>query len=325
MMLDDTVIVVIGRNEGARLLACLASAKSEAKNIVYVNSGSTDGSSSAALGFGAFVVELDSARPFTAARARNEGFRALKAMMPDVSFVQFLDGDCTLAKNWLRTGHAFLQQRDDVAVVCGRLRERNPSASLYNELCDLEWNTPVGEASASGGNTLIRVAAFEAIAGFNPSLIAGEEPELCLRLREKGWKIWRIAAEMGLHDAAMTRFGQWWLRSVRWGYALAEISQLHRKSPSRIWKREIATTLFWGFFLPIAICVGAVFHPVVLTGLLVYLLKLCRVAFRRGATSVQSWIVAVFGTLANFPACQGMLKYYWGTLRGQVATWIEYK
>ena len=36
---------------------------------------------------------------------------------------------------------------------------------------------------------LVRVEAFEAVGGFRPELIAGEEPELCMRLREKGWKI----------------------------------------------------------------------------------------------------------------------------------------
>jgi len=40
--------VVIGRNEGERLVACLASLGGEIRRAVYVDSGSTDGSVAAA-------------------------------------------------------------------------------------------------------------------------------------------------------------------------------------------------------------------------------------------------------------------------------------
>src|SRR5262245_28643656 len=96
-------IVVIGRNEGERLIRCLQSAKSHTDDIVYVDSGSTDGSTRTAENLGILVVKLDLAQPFTAARARNEGFAALKALRPDIRFVQFVDGDCELVDDWLRT------------------------------------------------------------------------------------------------------------------------------------------------------------------------------------------------------------------------------
>ena len=35
--------VVIGRNEGARLIACLDSLQGQVRRVVYVDSGSTDG------------------------------------------------------------------------------------------------------------------------------------------------------------------------------------------------------------------------------------------------------------------------------------------
>ena len=203
MSLDAIGVVAIGRNEGRRLIDCLASIRPHTHDLVYVDSGSTDGSAVVAERFGALVVNLDLARPFTAARARNEGFEALKTQKPNIRFVQFIDGDCTLAQGWLDAAIAFLKQHEDVAVVCGRLRERYPERSIYNRLCDFEWDTPIGEALACGGNALIRVKAFSAVGGFRPQLIGGEEPELCLRLRERGWKIWRLCAEMGLHDADM--------------------------------------------------------------------------------------------------------------------------
>lgn len=317
--------VAIGRNEGERLIACLLSIRSETNYLVYVDSGSTDESAAAAESLGALVIDLDLSRPFTAARARNEGFAALKALSPEIRFVQFVDGDCILAPGWLRTAIAFLDQRKDVAIVSGRLRERHPTASVYNQLCDFEWDTPIGETFACGGNALVRVDAFEAASGFRPQMIAGEEPELCLRLRERGWKIWRIDAEMGLHDAAMTRFSQWWVRAVRYGYAMAEVSQLHSTSHLRMWRREMASTVFWGGVFPISICLGALIHPAVLGGALAYLLQLCRMALARKPRSSHSWTRAAFSVLAKFPEFQGILKFLWLRSRHVPATWIEYK
>ncbi len=191
MTTDDIGVVVIGRNEGERLIDCLTSIPSNVKSVVYVDSGSTDGSTQTAERIGAFVVNLNAGRPFTAARARNEGFEALRKLRPDIRFIQFIDGDCQLDRGWLNTSAEFLRQQNDVAIVCGRRRERHPSTSLYNRLCDLEWDTPVGQTMSCGGDLLVQADAFEAVRGFRAQLIAGEEPELCLRLREAGWKIWR--------------------------------------------------------------------------------------------------------------------------------------
>ena len=177
------------------------------------------------------MVELDLKRPFTAGRARNEGFATLSAAHPELAFVQFVDGDCEIDPGWLNRGLREMETRSDLAVVCGRRRERDTQASIYNRLCDMEWDTPVGEAGACGGDALFRVQAFRDVGGFRAELVAGEEPELCARLRARGWKVLRIAAEMTRHDAAMTRFGQWWRRNVRAGHAYAECCRLHRVSP----------------------------------------------------------------------------------------------
>jgi len=325
MIPNDIGVVAIGRNEGERLLNCLASVKSETDNIVYVDSGSSDGSIAAAQQVGAIVVRLDLTQPFTAARARNEGFAALKAVRPDICFVQFLDGDCILVHSWLEKARAFIEQRKDTAIVCGRRRERHPTASFYNQLCDLEWDTPIGEALACGGDALVRVEAFEAVGGFRPQLIAGEEPELGVRLRERGWKIWRLDAEMTQHDAAMTRFGQWWVRAVRSGHAFSEVSWLHRASPFGIWRRETARAVFWGGLLPATVCLGALIHPAVLWGALIYLLQICRIALARRPTLSTSLKYALFATLAKFAEFQGILKFWWHQWARQTATLIEYK
>lgn len=310
--------VIIGRNEGARLVACLASFPADVRLMVYVDSGSTDGSVDAARAAGAEVVALDMTVPFTAARARNEGFqRLLDLGAPDL--VQFVDGDCRLQPDWIARAAAFLAERPDVGVVCGRRREVHPEASIWNRLCDWEWDTPVGEARACGGDALMRVSAVRAVGGYDPTLIAGEEPELCVRLRQAGWKIWRIGEEMTLHDAAMTRFGQWWKRTRRGGHAFAEGAALHGAPPERHWVAETRRALLWGAILPVLTLAGLLVTPWAAILLLIYPLQILRLSRRMGLER------AVFTVLAKLPEALGVLQYRFNRLRKRRAGLIEYK
>lgn len=314
-------IVVIGRNEGERLRSCLDSI-GKVHPLVYVDSGSSDSSVSIADGCGASIVQLDGAIPFTAARARNEGLTRLLRDAPDADFVQFIDGDCELVDGWLDGALAFLLKRHDVAVVCGRRRERHPAASVYNRLCDLEWNTRIGEAGSCGGDAMMRVAAIRAAGGFNGKLIAGEEPELCLRLRARGWRIWRLDLEMTRHDAAITRFSQWWRRALRGGYGAAEVAHLHNFSRSCEFTSQVVRAAAWGGVLPTALVLGAAVHPVALAGLSIYALQVARVASRRPPPDQVPY--AFFNTLAKFPEFFGAMRYWCSdrTKRGNI---IEYK
>jgi len=182
-------VVVIGRNEAERLKACLDSVNSTARPVVYVDSGSTDDSIETARRNGAKVMSLDPSLPFSAARARNEGFRKLREILPELKFVQFVDGDCEMEAGWLGEATRFLDEHADIGAVSGRLRERFPDRSVYNMLCDMEWEKPPGEIRSCGGNALMRAEAFGKVGGFRPDVIAGEEPELCIRIRSAGWRI----------------------------------------------------------------------------------------------------------------------------------------
>ncbi|MCE9657612.1 MAG: glycosyltransferase [Burkholderiales bacterium] len=319
-------VVAIGRNEGERLRRCLESVRAAALPVVYVDSGSSDGSAALAGSLGATVVALDTRRPFTAARARNEGMRRLQALVPELAFVQFVDGDCELAPGWLASARAFLEAEPQVAAVCGRRRERFPERSVYNLLCDLEWNTPIGEARACGGDAMMRASAFRQVEGFRDDLVAGEEPELCVRLRAQGWKIWRLDAEMTLHDAAMTRFGQWWQRNVRAGFAYAEGVRLHGAPPERHWVREWRSAWFWGLALPLVVALAAaIVGPVALWALAVYPLQVLRLAYRSRGIDRGRWARAFFLVAGKFPEAFGQAKSALMHLRRQPAVLIEYK
>lgn len=311
--------VAIGRNEGARLEACLDSLSEQGVPVVYVDSGSTDGSVEMARAKGAEVVALDMDRPFTAARARNAGLDHLReGLAPD--FVQFVDGDCTVQPDWIATARRFLDAHGDVAVVCGRRRERFPESSVYNAMIDAEWDTPVGEARACGGDALMRWSALEEVGGYNPDVIAGEEPELCVRLRARGWKIWRLDAEMTLHDAAITAFGQWWRRATRAGHAYAEGVALHGGPPERHKVTELRLVMLWGLVVPLVTLAASLITPWGLA-----LLALWPVQMARLAAKGYSRAEAVFLTLVRVPEAQGALTYGWRRLRGGGRAIIEYK
>ena len=319
-------VVVIGRNEGERLRRCLESITGVTDRVVYVDSGSTDDSVNLARSIGSEVVSLDMTIPFTAARARNDGSKLLLKLVPDLDYVQFVDGDCELVNGWLETAATFLGSHINVAMVCGRLRERYPDHSIYNKLCDTEWDTPVGLTKACGGIAMVKVAAFEATGGFRDDLIAGEEPELCVRLRATGFQVWRLDAEMALHDAAMTHFWQWWNRTLRTGYAYAEGAHLHGAPPERHWVKESRRALIWGLVIPAAslsltILLGAWGMLI----LLIYPAQVARLALLGTKTAKENWWRALFLILGKFPETIGQLKFFYNRLVGKTAHLIEYK
>jgi GT2 family glycosyltransferase len=295
-------LVAIGRNEGDRLRRCLESARASGLTLVYVDSNSTDGSVALARSIGAEVVELDLSKPFTAARARNEGAQRLLQIAPQTTHIQFVDGDCELQPDWIAKAIAHLHANPKAAVVCGRRRERFPEATIYNQLCDLEWNTPVGIAQSCGGDALFRREAFEQAKGYNPTIIAGEEPDLCFRLRAMGHEVHRIDAEMTLHDAAMTKFSQWWKRNVRAGHAFAEGNWRHSAPPEFFWKKNVRSNFVWAALMPL--------WPLLWLKLL-----------KQGKGNAY----ATFTTLSKLPQALGQLKFHWNRIRGKQAGLIEYK
>lgn len=319
-------VVVIGRNEGDRLIKCLKSIKLATDAIVYVDSASVDDSVLNANNLGVHVSNLDMQLPFTAARARNAGFQQLLSLYPDITFVQFVDGDCELVDGWIASAFDFLSSHHEFAIACGRRMERYPQKSLYNYQCDIEWNTPIGEAKACGGDFLVRVDCFKAVGGFNEQLIAGEEPELCVRLRKAGWKVQRINGEMTWHDANILRFSQWWKRNVRAGHAYAEGHALHGAKPQQHKKKEVLRALLWGGVLPFSFLVIGLLScwSAAILLLLIYLVQFLRLRPRfKGHIFANR--LALLMLIAKFAEFQGVLVFYKNQLFGRKAKIIEYK
>ncbi len=322
----ETGVVIIGRNEGDRLSLCIDSLKKQNPNIVYVDSGSSDNSILAARNKGVKVVSLDMTVPFTAGRARNAGFEHLVSNFSNIQFVQFVDGDCEVLDNWLNIAVDFIKNNQRVAVVNGILYERFPDKSIYNFLCDLEWNSTPGRIKACGGNALMRVIAFKEVGGFLPNLIAGEEPELCVRLRAKNWEIWHLDQDMMLHDANILHFKQWWKRSVRAGYAFAEGTSIHGAAPEFHWVAESRRAIVWATIIPLIILLTLLISPLIsFSLLLIYPAQILKITLKSKLPFKEAFIYALFSVLGKFPEQVGQFKFLWSWFRNKKTLIIEYK
>jgi GT2 family glycosyltransferase len=323
-------IVVIGRNEALRLAACFDSLRDATCPVLYVDSGSTDGSVGLAEERAVRVHRLDPGRPFSAARARNEGVEVLRAGHA-VRYVQFLDGDCTLLPGWIDAARTALDEDETLAAVMGHLEERDAQASPYNKLCALEWRSAPGtleDCGQLGGISMMRVDVFLRLNGFRPEVIAGEDSELGVRMALAGYRVAKLDHPMATHDAAMTRFSQWWRRAVRAGHAIGQRAHLNGRSAARDCVRERRSTLLWGVALPLFALLAAVpSKGWSLLLLLAYPLLALRVARRRiagGDTVGEASLYALSIIIGKFPNAVGLGRFLINSLARRYDI-IEYK
>lgn len=327
-MLDQKLgIVLIGRNEGQRLIRALDSVVGHGRPVVYVDSGSTDRSSEAARRRGVLVVDLDMSVPFTAARARNAGFERLLREAPNLQYVQFVDGDCEVAEGWLSAAVEEMERNDALVAVSGWINERHPERSVYNRICDVEWKS--GPPEAFGGNVMIRASALQQVGGWDPRVIAAEDDELACRLRQAGGKVLRLERASVIHDVDMHRARQWWLRAKRCGYAYAQVSHMHGASPDRLFVTEKKRALLWGLVAPAgAVLLGPATMGLSLSVFARYPLVALRVASQtrdRGFPWAHSVAWGVSCAVSPFPQVAGLSKFYLDRWRERRPEIIEHK
>ncbi len=310
-------IVVIGRNEGQRLMECLDSVTSSACPVVYVDSGSKDGSAERAKHSGAHVIKLDASIPFSAARARNEGLAEIQKIHPLINYIQFLDGDCQLFAGWLETAVFTLESDQQLAAVFGGVEEIETTRTIYNRLCALEWQSPIGKiqnCGVFGGNSMIRKKAFQTVGGFNPRVIAGEDAELAARLLLAGYQIEKLDCRMVRHNANITQFGQWWRRSVRSGHAIGQRAHLHGSSILKDCLRQRISVLIWGIIMPLVAVFGSMislwFGATAIILYCILALRIWRYRTRTGNNSFEATIYAAFTVLSKLPEAVGLLRFW---------------
>lgn len=328
---EKIVAVVIGRNEGPRLEPSLRSVEAADLPLVYVDSGSSDGSPDMARNLGFPVFELDPSRPFSAARGRNEGLSDALRRWPGSQYVLFLDGDCILDAGFPRAAVSAFEHSPGCAIVTGHLSERFPDASVYNRLCAIEWRSPAGpieNMNGLGGIMAARISALHAVGGFNERAIAGEEPDLGIRLRLAGHSIVKIDQPMATHDAQILSFGQWWTRAVRGGHAIAHRYARHGRTSFRDGRRELLSDLFWGLVLPLVI-LGLLWPSrglslMLLGGYLLLGWRVYRHCQGTGLSRSDSFLSARFILCGKFAHVAGIMRYCRNWLTGRFHI-IEYK
>jgi glycosyltransferase involved in cell wall biosynthesis len=325
-------VVIIGRNEGKRLKRCLesiAGIRGVAGRIelVYSDSGSTDGSPELAKSFGADVIAVNAERP-TAALGRNAGLSRAHA-----PYILFLDGDTVLDPDFARTALDALQNDQSIAAVWGHRREIHPELSLYNRVLDLDWIFPPGDAQFCGGDVVMRRSALDEVQGYDPALIAGEEPELCRRLRARGYRILHIDCPMTGHDLAMTAWTQYWRRATRAGHAYAEVSSRFASTEDPFWRAESRANLlrggFWMGSFAFAVLALSVTSWVLAVWVAIVLSFASRSSLKnRWKAPGKPLLLAVYGLhshLQQIPIFLGQLQFYRDRRRGRKRRLIEYK
>lgn len=308
-------VVVIGRNEGERLLRCLASIHNAdwsgiAFELIYVDSKSTDNSIDVAKKSKATVIAVDAAKP-NAAIARNLGWRSATG-----EFVLFLDGDTELDRDFVKSALRALSEAK-LCAAWGHRRESNPNQSVYTKVLDLDWVYPVGRSLYFGGDVLVRRQALEQVDGFDPNLNAGEEPELCARLRAAGWEIEHLDMPMTRHDLAVNTFRAYWLRAYRSGIAYAEVAERARLQGDVLWQREAKRDFQHGLLFlaaPLALIMAWAFSAALAIGMLLGALAVWARTIKRCAWKApgQLGLCALYAVHVHFqkiPALFGQLRW----------------
>ena len=325
-------VVVIGRNEGAKLERCLASVAAMERDgfaveVIYVDSGSMDSSLAIAERSGAVTISLQAARP-TAAMGRNAGWREARG-----SIVLFLDGDTILDSSFVIDSVGEFGDRN-VAVIWGHRREIHPDRSVYNRVLDLDWVYAPGDTPFCGGDALFRREVLETTDGFDETLIAGEEPELCRRILGLGFRILHVDRAMTGHDLAITRFGQYWRRATRAGYAYVEVSEKFRSTENPFWledsrrnrNRALVLLATAGLGVGASVLLLSSWPLVAFVGLL--LLLTLRTAYKARWKTADAVALLLYGAhshLQQIPIFVGQMQYRISRGRGRQRALVEYK
>lgn len=325
-------VVVIGRNEGERLSRCLESVRNMTDpgggvEIIYVDSASRDDSVARAQALGARVIEVAPERP-SAALGRNAGWRQARA-----PYLLFLDGDTVLDPAFV-AGSLREFESPEVAVVWGHRRELHPERSIFNRVLDLDWVYPPGLSEFCGGDALMRTEVIRAVNGFDEDLIAGEEPEMCQRVRARGFSILHVDRPMTGHDLAMTTWASYWKRAFRAGYAYAEVSERLKYTAFPLWVEDSRRNLVRGGFLSALFLGGAMvsvivksWAPLALSALIFLLLALrtgWKARWRRGSASTLL-LYGIHSHVQQIPILVGQISCWIDRCRKRSRFLIEYK
>lgn len=307
MRLNRAGIVVIGRNEGMRLVESLTAAKEFGCPIIYVDSRSSDGSVNRVNEMNINVLILDQDKPINASRARNEGYKYLLENNPDLEFIHFIDGDTVFDPMWNNIAIDILSINPSLAVICCVLKEKNRHCSIFARLLEIEWRLMTKCNGKCGGNATIRVSALLSVGGYDEDLIAGADPDLYRRISNKGFHLKVVNKELAEHDARMLKLSQWWTRGVKSGFGYSDIINRYNFTGG------MRSAIIWGGIIPFIFILSSVNYGFLgWVVLLLYPMQATRIYFSKEISCLDKgdkYFYCCNILLSKFPQLYGAFKY----------------
>lgn len=194
-------VVVIGRNEGARLGACMESVRAAlgvlAHELLYVDSRSTDDSLSRARACGARCYLLGEAHP-TAGLGRWAGTQEARG-----EYLLFLDGDMQLCAGFCEQAMMAMAARGYDGCTGIREDRYMKGGEVVGRNENYFGCTQERIAPEFGGALFIKKEALERAGGWSPDTIACEEAELHARLTAAGCAVAELPVPMIVHTDAV--------------------------------------------------------------------------------------------------------------------------
>ncbi len=287
-------VVLITRNQEWNVRSLIESVLNKASpflsvEVLLVDSASTDKTVSIASEYPINIIVLDADQRLTAAAGRCVGYQHTSG-----HFVLFLDGDMELYEGWLEKALEILIQNPTIAVITGDVIDR-PKMTPHD---DFTFKAPLRmpdfpvNVKQSGGAALYRRAVLEQVGTFNPYLYSDEEPELCLRIRRKGYRVVKLAYPIALHYTDPEN----------------DLSTLIARSKRRLYlgagqnlRHHLGTDLFLPYLKERGFGLAPAGGAVVGIGCLALSLKSRRFGW------FGAWLVAVVGIVALFAALKRSL------------------
>lgn len=196
-------VVIIGRNEEQFIGGAIESVlrvQTHIPNleIIFADSASTDRSIEIAKQYPIRILQLRKEWPLSVAAGRFTGY-----LHSHGEYVFFQDGDSFAEPDWLVQAVGFMEAHPEYGAVAGVLDEKyvdaygNCIGGVAN-VFEQDLSRRVCDCKNLGGIALYRRRAMQVAGPVNPYLPTAEDHELCMRIRNAGFKVARVEGCMAV-------------------------------------------------------------------------------------------------------------------------------
>ena len=305
-------VVIKALNEERRIVAAIESALAAVQplggEVILADSASTDRTVALAAAYPVRIVQLANPGERCCGVGPQLGYQHSRG-----EFIYILDGDMKLHPGFLEQALDFMAANPDVAGVGGQVLEQNRDSLEYLGRIERAAHAmPVGESVRLDMGGLYRRAAIEQVGYFsNRNLHSYEEFDLAMRLRARGWRLWRLGVPAVDHHGHDVPAYELLMRRWRSAY-ICGVGEVVRAAIGQPHQRLVLTALrelwiyvaalLWLLALPL-VAFGP--GPVMVRAsgeLMLALLPWLAMALKKrsaskAAYSVVSWIAHVGGLL----------------------------